>query len=115
MLFRSYLFMDELSKAVALFYPSTSGGGFNQPPAPSGDSAFFPISSTSENQEQPGPSEGPGRARRYFIRELLDDKSLNKSFRNACIKQEEIIQVITQLLQELNMQQQSKGAYPDGN
>lgn len=51
-----YLFMDELSKAVALFYPSTSGGGFNQPPAPSGDSAFFPISSTSENQEQPGPS-----------------------------------------------------------
>jgi len=67
---------------------------------PSGDPSFFPISSTNDNQQQPGPSEGQARAPRNYIEELKEDKSLGRSFRNACIKQEEIIQVMTQLLQE---------------
>ena len=85
-----YLLMDELQRAVAQFYPSMSGGGFTQPPAPSGDSSFYAIPSQNENQDQPETSEGPGRARRDYMLQLQQDKSLTLSFQNACITQEKI-------------------------
>lgn len=50
------LFMDELSKAIAPFYPSTSGGGFKQPPDPESDSLLFPIGSTNDYQDRADPS-----------------------------------------------------------
>ena len=94
------LLMDELSQAVAPFLPSSSSaGGLNQPPAPSEDPSFFPITPHDHNQDQPGPSasEGEGRAVRDLskeynnIEELRKDKYLDGSYRNALIKQENII------------------------
>lgn len=41
-----------------------------------------------------------GRAPGDFISDLKDDRTLCQSYKNACIKQEEIIQVMTQLLCE---------------
>ena len=90
------VFMDELSRAVAQFYPSSSGGmggGFNQPPSPEGAGAL-PV--VHENQDQPGPSasEGGGRDYTYELREIQsyrEDVSLNVSYRNALIRQERII------------------------
>ena len=60
------LFMDELHRAVAPFLPASGGihSGVNPPPGPSGDPSFFPLSSTNDNQQQPGPSEGQARAPR---------------------------------------------------
>ncbi|XP_050888768.1 uncharacterized mitochondrial cytochrome b-like protein AtMg00590 [Lathyrus oleraceus] len=92
-----YVFMEDLVRAVAQFYPSSSGGmsgGFNQPPSPEGALPVF-----HENQDQPGPSasEGEDRAVRDFsselrnIESLREDKSLDVSYRNALIKQESII------------------------
>lgn len=81
-----YLFMDELHRAVVPFLPAS--GGIH---------SVFPITSTNDNQQQPGPYEGQARAPRNVLKE---DQSLGHSFRNACIKQESIIQVMTQLLQE---------------
>ena len=44
-----YLLMDDLSRAVAQFYPSSSGGGGSStPPGPSGDSSFFPSPHLNE-------------------------------------------------------------------
>ena len=92
-----YVFMEDLARAVAQFYPSSSGGmsgGFNQPPSPEGALPAF-----HETQDQPGPSasEGEGRAVRDFsselrnIESLREDKSLDVSYRNALIKQESIV------------------------
>lgn len=46
-----YLVMDDLSRAVAQFYPSSSGGGGSStPPGPSGDSSLFPFASSHLNE-----------------------------------------------------------------
>lgn len=100
-----YLFMDELSMLVAQFYPSvgmSSSGGATTPPGPSEDPSFFqwiPNENHDKNQDQPGPSasEGEGRALRDSrtelknIEELRKDKYLGGSYRNALIRQENII------------------------
>ena len=76
-------------------------GEFGPPPGPSGNSSFFPISSSeNETQELPTPSEGHGKTRKDVIQELKEDRSLNLSFRNACIKQEQIVNSMTGVLQE---------------
>jgi hypothetical protein len=96
-----YVFMEDLHRAVAQFYPSSSGGmsgGFHQPPAPEGSSAV-PVFHIEETLDQPGPSasEGEGRAVRDYskelqnIEELRKDKYLDGSYRNALISQENII------------------------
>lgn len=41
-----------------------------------------------------------GRAPGDFISDLKDDRTLCQSYKNACIKQEEILKVMTQLLCE---------------
>lgn len=95
--------MDDLSKAVSQFYPSigmSGSGGATTPPGPSENASLFPITWTNENQELPGPSQGQGRTQRDYIIELKEDRFLSRSYRNALIKQEEIIQTMTQLLQE---------------
>lgn len=94
------LVLDELSRAVAQFYPTLGGngglggmnGGFNPPPVPDNSSIFAAASHEAE-----GPASG-GRAPRDFISELKEDTTLCRSYRNACIKQEEIIQMMAQLL-----------------
>lgn len=55
-----FVFMDELSRAVAPFVPTLGGtnGGFGPPPAPPYDSSYFLAG--GGNQEQPGPSAPPG-------------------------------------------------------
>ena len=99
-----YLFMDELSNAVAQFYPSygmSGSGGAATPPGPAEDPScvpFLPNENHDQNQDQPGPSEaeGEGRAVRDYsselknIEELRNDKYLTGSYRNA-IRQENII------------------------
>ena len=54
-----YLFMDELQRAVAQFYPSTSGGmngGFNPSPVPENSSILAAASHETEGQPEPGSS-----------------------------------------------------------
>ena len=48
-----YVLMEDLNRAVAQFYPSSSGGmsgGSSTPPGPSGDSAFLPFASPHLNE-----------------------------------------------------------------
>lgn len=94
--------MNELSTAVAQFYPAygvSGSGGAATPPGPAGEpSPFIPNETHDQNQDQPGPSEteGEGRAVRdsrnelQEIAELRKDKSLAGSYRNALITREKI-------------------------
>ena len=137
-----YLFLDELSQAVAQFYSSTSGGmsGGSLTP-PSGPSYNWLISSfaiegesshgerggspawsaefpalrmaTPEFQEMRAVLEAPvlgeqhppleNRAPNRNIMELQNDRALCISYRNALIKQEEIIVVMTHLVETLGI------------
>lgn len=111
-----YLFMDELQRAVAQFYPSTSGGGFNQPTGPSDNSSIFVTYSAAElgsqqeggadpsshpqdpSSSQPGPSQ------------IQDDKAKdeepNRAMENAFKKQDEIAYKIENIIkgQELYLE-----------
>ncbi|TIM80105.1 MAG: hypothetical protein E5Y41_00275, partial [Mesorhizobium sp.] len=109
-----YVFMEDLTRAVAQFYPSSSGGGgFNQPPFPEGDSALPVLGIENPNLDQPGPSasDGEGQAVREGeraardlqeeetnIKNLKTDPLIRGSFRTALIKQESIIQEVKKLL-----------------
>lgn len=91
-----YLFIDDLSRAVLQFNPSVLGGGtggFNQPVGPSGD--FFPVIS---NDLEPGTS--TSRDCNTRINDLKNDPLLCTTYKNALIKQEKIISVMTEILTE---------------
>lgn len=100
---KGFIFMfDELSRAVAPFYPGGNGGlggmngGFNPPPVPD-NSAF----SAASNDAGPSETETEGRKReRDFISEIKNDKSLCQRYRNALLTREEIIKVMAPLLVE---------------
>jgi hypothetical protein len=87
------LLMDDLLQAVAQFYPATSGGVSGFPPGPSGDSSVFPILETQESQDHPVTSEGERK-----IKELLQENSLEKTYRNYLIKKEKIIMKVAEIL-----------------
>jgi hypothetical protein len=134
-------FMDELSRAVAPFYTSTSGGmsggSLTPPPGPSGNwfissfaiegesshgerrgspslSAEIPLlqmptpdyqeamALLDESQQHPRVEE---RAQNNYIQEIKKDPWLaeNRSYKNALIKQEEIISRITELVHTLGI------------
>ena len=87
-----YLLMDELHKAVAQFYPSTSGGmygGSCTPPGAFGEPSFFLPAQGKESQDptNTAASEGHGRTHQDFLQELKQDLSLNLTFRNYLIVQ----------------------------
>jgi len=84
--------MDDLSRAISQFAPSASGGmsgGSSTPPGPFGDPSFILLNS-EENLQLPGTSEGQGRARRDYIQELKNEKSLDIQYRNALINLQRI-------------------------
>jgi len=94
-----YVFMDDLGRAVSQFYPSFSGGmsgGSSTPPVPSGDSSQVPI---SVPDDQPGPSASDRLNNR--IAQLREDPIFGVSYRNQVIKEEEIISITTELVDEL--------------
>jgi len=94
-----YVFMDDLGRAVSQFYPSFSGGmsgGSSTPPVPSGDSSQVPI---SVPDDQPGPSASDRLNNR--IEQLRKDPIFEVSYRNRVIKEEEIISITTELVDEL--------------
>lgn len=98
------LFMDELSQAVAPFLPSSSSaGGLNQPPAPSGDSAFFPISQSDEGEEQPaGTSEiEKAKAKRESLNRFPKPHPRNIAFENALIRQDHIMEKMANIIKVL--------------
>ena len=97
--------MDELHRAVAQFYPSTSGGMFGgscTPPEPSGDTAILLQPQTNESQDptNTSASEGNGRTGRNLIQELKEDRSLELTLRNFLIKQEKIYNIMLDILKE---------------
>lgn len=95
------LLMDDLSRAVTQFYPTLGGngglggmnGGFNPPPVPENS----PILAAASHEAGPPEAEARGRAPRDLVSELRSDPYLCTTFRNACIKQEHIIQRVTDL------------------
>lgn len=95
------LLMDELSRAVAQFYSALGGngglggmnGGFNPPPMPNNS----PILAAASHEAGPPEAEARGRAPRDLVSELRSDPYLCTTFRNACIKQEEIIKQVSDL------------------
>ncbi|KAK6117475.1 hypothetical protein DH2020_048802 [Rehmannia glutinosa] len=95
--------MDELSQAVAPFLPSSSSaGGLNQPPAPSGDSVFFPISQSDEGEEQPaGTSEiEKAKAKRESLNRFPKPHPPNIAFENALIRQDHIMEKMANILKD---------------
>ena len=71
-----YFFMEDLSRAIAQFYPSSAGGmpgESSPPPGPSGDGSVMAL--TSENPHEPAPSayEGQGRGFPSRGQPLLSD------------------------------------------
>lgn len=98
-----YVLMEDLSHALSQFYPSSSGGmsgGPSTPPVPSGDSSLVPIN--ENNEDQPGPS--ASSKQKNHIADLKNDPYLARAYKNALIKQEEIILVMTQLVEKLGIQ-----------
>ena len=94
------LMMNELSEAVAQFYPTLEGsgalggmnGGFNPPPAPENSSVLAAAS------HEAAPSDAEGRAPRDLVSELQNDPYLCTTYRNALLKQEEIIKLVKDLV-----------------
>lgn len=68
-------------------------GGFNPPPVPDNS----PILAAASHEAGPPEAEARGRAPRDLVSELRSDPYLCTTFRNACIKQEEIIKQVSDL------------------
>jgi hypothetical protein len=102
-----YLFMDELSRAVEQFLPVSSGsrgGSFNPQPDPSATETLLTADSQSSSRELPGSSGRQDGPPRDYIAELLDDKSLEPSFRNSLIHQESISILMSDLIKSQGLE-----------
>jgi len=115
LLFLSRLFINELYNAVVPFLAASGGSGMNPLPGPSGDSSLYPLfydesgpseghptTTTRSSVIESGPSEGhpTTTTRSSVIDDLRKDPYLSRSFKTACIRQEEIINLVEELSKE---------------
>ena len=115
LLFLSRLFMNELYNAVVPFLAASGGSRMNPLPGPSGDSSLYPLfydesgpseghptTTTKSSVIESGPSEGhpTTTTKSNVIDDLQKDPYLSRSFKTACIRQEEIINLVEELSKE---------------